>query len=304
MTAFGDMKKLGNKEILVTGGLGFVGSRLVDALKEKDVKTIVLDRDEKADVNIDITRWDDLKNAFDWGGIDAIYHLAALTNVVESSQNPRDTYGVNVFGTLNVLELCRIHDIRKMFFMSSFYVYGRPEYLPVDENHPVKPTNPYSMSKYLAEQLCKSYNEDYGLRCTIVRPVNVYGVGQKSQTLFSTILNQMFNGKIELKDPEPKRDYVYVSDLIDALIKVGEYDNKSFDVFNVGCGESYSVRYIVEKLISLYGRDVEVRYLDERRKNEVMNVVADIQHIKDELGWHPKVGIDEGLKKMLDGYEK
>ena len=294
--------KLENKKILLTGGCGFIGKHILKSLEGVNNELIILDKNKKADVNVNITKWNILKDAHDWSNIDIVYHLAALTSVVESFRNPRETYEVNVLGTLNILELCRIHDIKKIIFMGS-YLYGEPEYLPVDEDHPIKPTNPYAMSKYLAEQLCKRYSEDYGLKCVVLKPFNIYGEGQSKHLLFSTILTQMFNGRIVIKDPVPKRDYVYISDLIDAMILSGDYNPKPFDIFNVGSGKSYSVKEIVNKLIAIYKKEVSVIYLNERRKNEIMNTIADIRHINDRLGWEPKISIDEGLKKTFEWYK-
>ena len=294
--------KIENKKVLLTGGCGFIGKHIVKSLERLNNELIILDKHKEADVNVNITNWNNLKDAHDWSNIDIVYHLAALTSVVESFKNPRDTYEVNVLGTLNILELCRIYDIKKMVFLSS-YLYGEPEYLPVDEKHPIKPTNPYAMSKYLAEQLCKRYSEDYGLKCVVLKPFNIYGEGQSKHLLFSTILTQMFNGRIEIKDPVPKRDYVYISDLIDAMIISGDYNPEAFDIFNVGSGKSYSVKYIVEKFINIYKKKVSVTYLNERRKNEIMNTIADIKHINDRLGWEPKISIDEGLKKTFEWYK-
>jgi UDP-glucose 4-epimerase len=294
--------KLENKKVLLTGGCGFIGKHVVKSLEGSNNELIILDKHKEADVNVDITNWNILKDAPDWSNIDLVYHLAALTSVVESFRNPRETYEVNVLGTLNILELCRIHDIKKMVFLSS-YLYGEPEYLPIDEKHPIKPTNPYAMSKYLAEQLCKRYSEDYGLKCVVLKPFNIYGEGQSKHLLFSTILTQMVNGRIEIKDPVPKRDYVYISDLIDAMILSGDYNPESFDIFNVGSGKSYSVKEIVNKLIAINKKRVSVTYLNERRKNEIMNTIADIKHINDRLGWEPKISIDEGLKKTFEWYK-
>jgi UDP-glucose 4-epimerase len=294
--------KLENKKILLTGGCGFIGKHVVKSLEGSNNELVILDKHKEADVNVDITNWNILKAASDWSNIYLVYHLAALTSVVESFRNPRKTYEVNVLGTLNILELCRIYDIKKMVFLCS-YLYGEPEYLPVDEKHPIKPTNPYAMSKYLAEQLCKRYSEDYGLKCVVLKPFNIYGEGQSKHLLFSTILTQMFNGRIVIKDPVPKRDYVYISDLIDAMIKSGDYNTEPFDIFNVGSGKSYSVKEIVDKLIAINKKRVSVTYLNERRKNEIMNTIADIKHINDRLGWKPKISIDEGLKKTFEWYK-
>jgi len=193
--------KLKGKKILVTGHKGFVGKNLIKELENRDAEVVTLQDQNKK--RIDIRNWQKIK---DVDNLDMIYHLAAVTYVPFSFENPRKTYEVNVSGTLNMLELGRINNIEKFIFMSS-YVYGNPQYIPINEKHPVNPLNPYAKSKVMGENLCKSYNNDFNLNCTIFRPFNIYGNKQKPNFLIPTIIKQLKMGKIELKDPEPKRDF-------------------------------------------------------------------------------------------------
>ena len=167
-----------------------------------------------------------------------------------SFENPRETYEVNVLGTLNILELCRLYNIGNIVFASS-YVYGSPEYLPVDEGHSLSPTSPYARSKVMGEGLCRAYHEDYGLKCVILRIFNIYGEGQSDSFLIPSILKQLVSGEIELMDPEPRRDFLYISDAVDAYVKAGHYTGSDFEVFNMGSGVSYSVDSIANKIIDL-----------------------------------------------------
>jgi UDP-glucose 4-epimerase len=285
---------LKGKRILVTGSSGFIGRNLVEELKRHNVKIITLTDPEGH--RIDVLDWRKIKEISD---IDIVYHLAAKTYVPFSFENPRETYAVNVLGTLNILELCRLRGVEKIVFVSS-YIYGQPQYLPVDEEHPVQPTNPYMRSKVFGEELCRAYNNDFGLKCIILRPFNAYGVGQNGDFLIPSILSQLQAGKVELKDPEPKRDYIYVSDLIDALIKAEKFDG-NFEIFNIGYGNSYGVEEIVDKIIELYGKEVRINYETERRKNEIMDVVADIGKARTKLGWEPRVSLEEGLRRCIGG---
>ena len=284
---------LNGKRILVTGSSGFVGRHLVEELKRQDVEVVTL-TDQKGN-RIDVRDWQKIK---EMGDIDMVYHLAAITYVPFSFENPKETYDVNVLGTLNILELCRLRDVEKIIFLSS-YVYGQPQYLPIDEKHLLQPTNPYARSKILGENLCKAYYEDYSLKCVILRAFNIYGEGQSNNFLIPLILKQLVKGKIKLNDPKPKRDFIYISDVIDAYIKAGEFD-KDFEIFNIGYGKSYSVKEIVNKLIKIHGRDVKVDYKNARRKNEIMDTIADIKKAKEKLCWKPKVSIDEGLNHLLE----
>lgn len=285
--------KLKGKKILVTGHNGFVGKNLVKELERRDAQVVTLQDENKK--RIDIRNWQKIK---DIDNLDMIYHLAALTYVPFSFENPRKTYEVNVSGTLNMLELGRLNNIEKFIFMSS-YVYGKPHYLPINEKHPINPLNPYAKSKVMGENLCKSYNKDFNLNCIIFRPFNIYGNNQNSNFLIPSIIKQLKVGKIKLKDPEPKRDFLHLIDLIDALIKAGKY-NEKFNVFNLGYGKSYSVKQIVDKIIDIYGKDIDVKYTGEKRKNEIMNTVADTKKINKKLGWTPHVTLDKGLNTILN----
>jgi UDP-glucose 4-epimerase len=285
------------KRILVTGSSGFVGRNLVEELKRHTVEVVTLTDPEGH--RIDVEDWQKIKKIED---IDIVYHLAAKTYVPFSFENPRETYAVNVLGTLNILELCRLRDVEKIVFVSS-YVYGQPRYLPIDEEHPVQPTNPYMRSKVLGEKLCRAYNNDFGLKCIILRPFNVYGEGQSGDLLISTIIAQVQAGKIELKDSVPKRDFVYISDLISALIEAEKFEG-DFEIFNIGYEKSYSVKEIVDKIIQLYGKNAKINYKNERRKNEIMDVVADIGKARAKLGWEPRVSFEEGLRRCVDWFKE
>lgn len=287
--------KVKGKKILITGHNGFIGQKLVKELESHDNKVINLE--DNNGNRVDIRNWNKIKEFKD---LDIIYHLAAVTFVPYSFENPRKTYEVNLLGTLNILELGRIVDVEKIITMSS-YVYGPPQYLPIDENHPLNSNNPYTRSKLIMEQLCKEYSKDFGLNCVIFRPFNIYGIGQSDNFLIPSIIKQLNNGKILLKDPEPKRDFIYISDVISALIKaVHIKENKNVNIFNIGYGKSYSVKEIVDKIIELSDKPVEVRYTGERRKNEIMNTVADITKIKDKLGWKASFNINKGLSEVLN----
>ncbi|MFC2050556.1 NAD-dependent epimerase/dehydratase family protein [Chloroflexota bacterium] len=282
---------LQGKRILITGSDGFVGSHLVQRLEKEGSNIIPIDVSR----GIDIIDWEQVK---DYHDIDAIYHLAAKTFIPTTIDDPKETYLVNFVGTLNMLELGRRSKIKNFVFASS-YVYGRPEYIPVNEEHPINPINPYSRSKALCEELCRAYYEDYGLRCVIIRAFNIYGEGQGDNFLIPSILKQIRNGEIELKDPEPRRDFLYVEDLVEAYVRAAEYSGSDFEIFNIGSGVSYSVDEIVRAILDITKAKIKVRYLYERRENEIMNTVADITKAKEKLGWEPKFSIEEGLSNTV-----
>jgi len=289
---------LKGKSILVTGASGFIGSHLSVELKKQGADVLLLtDQDGK---NIELRDWRKLKDYVGkLGRVDLVYHLAAQLFVPYSFENPRDVYEVNVLGTLNVLELCRLYNIQKIVFPSS-YVYGHPQYLPIDEGHPINPNNPYARSKVIGEALCKAYHEDYNLNCTILRSFNIYGEGQGDRFLIPSIIKQLESGRIEIKDPEPRRDYLYISDAIEAFVKAGEYSNAEFDVFNIGSGTSYSVAEVVSKVLESWGREAEVDYRGRRRVGEIVDVVANIQKAREKLRWKPYVSLEQGLSKYVE----
>ena len=279
------------RRILVTGSGGFVGKHLVGELRKQRLEVMGIDIQS----GIDIRNWDQVKNI---EGIDIVYHLAAMMYVPFSWKNPYIVYEVNVLGTLNILEYCRIHDVKKIVFASS-YLYGNPKYLPIDEKQPIALINPYARSKKIAEDLCQGYSEDFGLNCIILRFFNIYGPGQNESFLIPTIIKQLKKGNIELDDPKPKRDFLYIKDAVEAYVNAGEYNDSNFEIFNIGSGVSYSVDEIVKKLIDISGREIMVNYRNKRRKNEIMNVIADIKKAKEKLGWNPKIGIDDGLRTTM-----
>lgn len=286
---------LEKKRTVITGSSGFVGSYLVKELEKKKAEIVKVDRTSGKD----ILDWRSLKNL---RNIDIIFHLAAITDVPFSYKNPRLTYETNISGTNNILELARINDVEKFVFPST-YVYGNPVYLPVNEEHPVNPTNPYTRSKVIAEQLIHSYHEDYGIDCVVLRPFNIYGVGQKEHFLISTILNQLNTRKVILKDPIPKRDFVHVEDLLKAMI-CSLHVSAGFEVVNIGSGESHSVEEVARKIIGYYSKDIELLFTGETRTNEIHDCVADISKAKKVLKWEPRVTLSEGLKAIVNHFKE
>jgi len=279
------------QRFLVTGNDGFVGKHLVNELKAKGAEVIGIDIQS----GIDIRNWNRLKNIED---VDIVYHLAAIMYVPFSWKNPHVLFEVNVLGTLNILEYCRLHSVKKIVFASS-YLYGNPKYLPIDEKHPIDLLNPYARSKKIAEDLCIGYSEDFGLNSLILRFFNIYGPGQNKNFLIPMVMEQLKKGKIVLDDPEPRRDFLYVKDAVEAYLKAGTSDNSNFEIFNIGSGVNHSVDEIVRKFITISGQNITVNYRNKRRKNEIMETVADISKAKKLLGWEPKIDLEKGIDKLL-----
>ena len=164
----------------------------------------------------------------------------------------------------------------KLIFPST-YVYGNPKYLPIDENHPIESTNPYSESKIAAERLCIFYKEKYELDVKILRLFNIYGIGQDSNFLIPKIIEQAFLGEINLENSAPKRDFVYLDDVISAHIKAGSVNHKDKIIFNIGSGKSISVDKVAKLIAKKIGNDIKIKYSGNIRKGEISNTIANIK---------------------------
>jgi nucleoside-diphosphate-sugar epimerase len=283
--------ELSGKRILVTGSSGFVGARVCKKLEQIGARPLAMDLKEGDDIT-------DRACFARFPEADLCFHLASVAFVPFSWENPGQTYEVNVLGTLNVLEFCRRTGAGIVF--ASSYLYGKPRYLPIDEKHPLQPTNPYAGSKAMGEQLCEAYQRDFGVSCVILRVFNLYGQGQDGRFLIPEIISQIrTKDVITLRDLTPRRDLLHVDDAADAYLRAGEYEGADFEVFNIGYGESYSVREIAEKLVRLSGSHKEITSLNQERRGEISDTVADISKARRLLGWKPRIGIDEGLENTL-----
>ncbi len=277
-------------KIVVTGSKGFIGSKLCETLRSLNHEVIEID----LSLGHNVEDWSDFKKL---PKFDYLVHLAAKIFVPESFDRPRSFYQTNIIGTLNAIEACRINDAKLIFFSS--YAYGAPDYLPIDEKHPVKSFNPYSRSKIMGEDICKSYFADFGVKSIVFRPFNIYGPKQDSRFLIPSIIEQAKKGSITLKDNRPKRDYIFINDIISAVIKALDYEPEGSDVFNLASGKSFSVEEIVNITKEIVGDNIKVNYLNEHRLNEVLDTVANIDKASKLLKWRPQVRILEGLEMII-----
>lgn len=281
------------KKIVVTGAGGFIGSALTAYLQKKDEMVQGLGSKE-----LDVTDKQSVA-ALAASRPGHIVHLAGKTFVPRSWEEPAQFMETNVFGTLNLLELCRIHQISMTYI--SAYIYGPPEKNPICETDAVRPDNPYARSKYMAEELCAFYAKQFGVQVSIIRPFNVYGKGQKEEFLIPHIIDQAIHGDcIRVMNLTPMRDYVYLDDLLDAIYLTIK-NVQEYDVFNIGSGTSYSVAEVVELVQRILGTEKTVECRNQTRKNELNNVVADISHAGEVLGWRPAHTLEQGLREMTGG---
>lgn len=279
------------KKILITGSNGFLGKALKKRLLFEGHQ--IVEMDFPRDI-IDLENF----NKLDEEGIYHVFHLAGKTFIPDSWNAPQSFYQANLLGTINVLEFCRKKSVSLTFV--SAYLYGQPEKLPISENDTVQPNNPYAHSKYLAEEACKFYSKEYNVRTTIIRPFNIYGIGQDEKFLIPYVIKQALeDNKIKVKDLAPKRDYVYLDDFIDALM-ASMNSVKKFAIYNIGSGISLSVKDVINYVQKILGTDKKIISKNTARKNEINNVIADVTKAGKYLKWHPKTSFYQGIKKVIE----
>jgi GDP-4-dehydro-6-deoxy-D-mannose reductase len=276
---------------LITGAKGFIGKHLLNLLFSKGEECFILNNDSSGVLNSEnFSQFNDNK-------IDIVIHLASKTYVPESWEIPEDYLRSNLLGTINLLEFCRNNKC-KLIFISS-YIYGNPEYLPIDENHKISVANPYSLSKRLSEEMCEFYFNNFDFPIILVRPFNIYGPGQKNDFLIPHILTQLLNDKtVSVKDFLPKRDYLYIDDFVEAIYILSKYEI-GFEIFNLGYGKSYSVKQIIDLSQNVCGTNKSSVSLQEKRLNEISDVIADISKITKHTGWQPKIDLQAGIHKLV-----
>ena len=282
--------------VLITGHKGFIGSALSSALQQDArIEIIGISRSEgKNLLNLEVLT--------DLPKIDKTIHLAASVGVPQSWDKPFETYQNNIVPTLNILEFARVHEI-PVIYMSS-YIYGTPKYLPIDEAHPIDCGNPYADSKRQAEMLCEAYARYFGLPVTILRPFNIYGPGQTQDSLIPYIIKQAKEkGSIQVKDLRPKRDYLYIDDLVDALLKVIHSEQNGLETYNLGFGKSYSVREVIDIVLKLIDKQLSIHSTEEHRPNEIMDCFSNSKKFSERFTWKPQVTLVEGIKRSLKSLE-
>jgi nucleoside-diphosphate-sugar epimerase len=276
--------------ILITGSNGFIGTALTRRLLDKKY-TLYEFNEEDGDIA--------QKNAldqFDEYRIDHVVHLAGKTFVPHSWHDPYSFYTTNVMGSLSVLEFCKKHQI-SLTCLSS-YLYGIPKHLPIAEDAELYPNNPYAHSKYLAEELCQFYHREFGIKIIIFRPFNVYGYGQSASFLIPAIIDQILHtNEIKVNELVSKRDYIYLEDLVHAII-LSLNTTLSFEIFNIGSGNSLSVKEVIDSIQEIFTTDKKVISQNMQRKNEIADTVANIDKAKQKLGWKPQYNFHDGISEV------
>lgn len=296
-----------NKKVLLTGATGFVGPYLVKELLERKagIKVLIMDKarnltglqDTITLVSGNITDPGSLHNIME--DVDIVFHLAAISNVNYAIAHPRETFETNATGTLNLLEEARKNEVEKFVYISSSHVYGIPQYLPMDEKHPIHPHEPYAASKAAAEMLVNIYGLNYGLKTTIIRPFNMYGPGQSEDFIIPSIIGQALKkDMIELGNLSPTRDLLFITDAIKGMFTIAEQGE---GIYNIGSGNETSIKEVVETIINIIDPAKKYVSIESRKRSNAVDIprmCADVSKLK-KLGWSPLVDLKEGLLKTI-----
>lgn len=277
--------------ILITGAEGFIGKRLAERLRDVGHDVI-----EHCYVDGDIARKETLGKYQDFK-IDVVYHLAARTFVPDSWNDTYDFFYTNVMGTVSVLEYCRKQKCAVV--LMSTYVYGEPQFLPISEEHPVSAITPYHETKLMLEHIGRFYSEKFAIPVTVFRPFNVYGNGQNENFLLPKIMKQVLDEstkEISLMDLKPKRDYVYIDDVIEIMICALQ-TKEGFSFYNIGTGKSYSVEEVLNICMEVTGINKPYFTTNEIRTQEIQDCVADVEKVRSKLGYNIRYSLKEGIEK-------
>lgn len=303
--------------VLVTGGAGFIGSHLVDRLVSEGCRVVVLDdlssgtleniRGHLNGRNVrfiegDVRSLDVMEEAIK--DVDLVCHLAAVVSVPYSIREPLLTHEVNVTGTLNLLIASLKHEVERFVYLSTCAVYGEPNYLPIDEAHQTNPVSPYAASKLAAEHYCMAFQQAYGLKTVILRPFNVYGPRQNDGVV-AQFIQRVKKGSqpIIYGNGGQTRDFVYVWDVVDAIVLALKHDGAVGKIFNLGTGKATTVNELAGLLLRIFGKDLKPKR-EEPRIGDVKQSCADIDKAEKELGYKPCFSLEKALRDFVEYEEK
>lgn len=314
------------KKILITGGLGFIGSNLARELVAQggDVTLVdsliplyggnifnVEDIRDKVMINVCDVR-DPFAMSYLLESKDYLFNLAGQTSHIDSMTDPQTDLDINANAQLSILEACRkVNPTIKVVFASTRQLYGKPDYLPVDEKHPIRPVDVNGINKLAGEWYHLLYNNVYGIRACALRLTNTYGPGMRVKDARQTFLGIWVRLLIEGKpikvfgDGMQLRDFNYVDDCVQALLMAGASDTSNGKIYNLGSTEVIGLKELAELMVGLEssGNYELVPFPAERKAIDIGDYYSDFNLIKRELGWEPKIKLKEGLKRILEFYK-
>ncbi len=306
---------MSKKTVLVTGGCGFIGSHLVEALVQKNYRVRILDNFstgkrenlssiDKRELEIFtgcISDWQTVASAIK--GCDCVFHEAAIASVTKSIQDPVGTGKINYNGTLNVLEAARKYDVRRVIFAGSAAVYGNNLTLPKKESMPTEPLTPYAVDKLASELMGHVYAKNFGIEFVCLRYFNVFGRRQEPSNPYSGVIS-IFCQRLSrglaptiYGDGLQSRDFIHISDVVRANLIVMDHPKATGNTFNVGCGQATSLLKIIEIINDLTAQNLKPIF-KPARLGDIRHSLADNQKLK-ALGWSPLIDIRQGLKELI-----
>jgi UDP-glucose 4-epimerase len=311
-------------KILVTGGAGFIGSNIVDALLNNGYEVVVLDNlstgfhtninPKVIFYNVDIRDEEKVRRIFELEKPDFVNHHAAQIDVRSSTREPIFDAQCNILGSLNLIIQSVTAGVKKFIYASTGgAIYGEPQYLPIGENHPINPISQYGISKHTVEHYLYLYSVNYGLRYTVLRYPNVYGPRQNPHGeagVIAIFTQKMLNNQRPtiFGDGSQTRDYTFVSDIVEAnIFALTKGDNA---IYNIGTGIEISVQQIFDSLKVILAKDAKYHGLSslepiygEERVGEIQHICLDATKAKRELGWIPKTDVYHGLEQTVEYYQ-
>ena len=308
--------------VLVTGGAGFIGSNLTEALLQRGHIVRVLDdfstgKKEnlifgKGYPSLEIVEGDirDLgtcRKAIK--GMEYVFHQGALPSVQRSVEDPETSNAVNVGGTLNILLAAREKGVKRVIYASSSSVYGDTPTLPKDEEMPSNPLSPYALQKYIGEQYCRLFYQLYGLETISLRYFNIFGPKQDPNSLYSAVIPKFIDALVRdhppviFGDGEQSRDFTYIENVVQANLLAMSAAHLHGEAINVACGEKTSLNQLLDVLKKILGSKQSPIY-EEPRKGDVRHSLADVRRAKEIINYEPKVGIEFGLKKTVEFFQR
>ena len=303
-------------KFLVTGGAGFIGSHIVDALVKNGDKVCVLDdlssgRRENLEGVADKIKFvegdirDKVIAAKAMDGVDYVLHQAALRSVPKSLGNPKLYNDVNINGTLNILETAKEAKVKRIVFASSSSVYGETDRFPQREDFYPRLISPYALTKLAGEYYCRIFSEIYGLETASLRYFNVFGPRQSLENQYAVVIPKFITCMLKDENPpihgdgKQTRDFTYVENVVQANIKAVTAPDIKCEVFNVACGKNYSVLDIIKYVNKILKKDIKPKFTPTRA-GDIKDTLADISKAKKLIKFDPRIGFEEGLVKTIE----